>query len=97
MNIDQPFPAAKKEEFRKIGSVTTRMLNWDLWEMDMPQSQLADITIQPDTTGVSLISTKKSDAIKCVKAGEKAVQEALPLLREKLKNYGIATSPQQSE
>jgi NTE family protein len=97
VNIDQPFPSAKKEEFRKIGSVTTRMLNWDLWEMDMPQSQLADITIQPDTTGVSLISTKKSDAVKCVKAGEKAVQEALPLLREKLKNYGIATAGQQSE
>lgn len=94
VNIDQPFPIAKKERFHKIGSVTERMLNWDLWDMDKPQVGLADITIHPNTESVSLISTKKSDAIKCAKAGEIAVQEALPLLREKLKNYGIATNPQ---
>jgi NTE family protein len=97
VNIDQPFNEAKKEEFRKIGSVTTRMLNWDLWDMDRPQADLADITIHPDTSNVSLISTKKADALKCAKAGEKAVQEALPILREKLKNYGIALNSQKTE
>lgn len=95
VNIDQPFPLAPKEQFRKPGSVTTRMLNWDLWDMDRPQVGLADFTIHPNTENVSLISTKKSDAIKCFKAGEVAVQEALPALREMLKNYGIATTTSQ--
>lgn len=93
VNIDQPFKVESTDRFRKIGSVTERMLNWDLWDMDKPQEQLADITIHPDTGNVSLISTKKSDARKCVEAGKKAAEEALPLLREKLRKYGIATAP----
>ncbi len=92
VNIDQPFPIMTKEHFRKPGSVTKRMINWDLWDLDTPQSGLADFTIHPNTEDISLISTKKSDAVKCVKAGELAVQEALPLLREKLKSFGIATA-----
>ncbi|MCC7528943.1 MAG: patatin-like phospholipase family protein [Candidatus Melainabacteria bacterium] len=95
VNIDQPFALAKKEHFRKPGSVATRMLNWDLWDMDRPQAGLADITIHPNTESVSLISTKKADAKKCSRAGEAAVQEALPALREMLKNYGIATTSAQ--
>jgi NTE family protein len=97
VNVDQPFKIEGKDKFHKIGSVTQRMLNWDLWDMDKPQAELADITIHPDTGDVSLISTKKSDARFCVEAGEKAAREAMPLLREKLRNYGIATGPQKSE
>jgi NTE family protein len=95
VNIDQPFPIAPKEQFRKPGSVTTRMLNWDLWDMDRPQVGLADFTFHPNTENVSLISTKKADALKCAKAGEEAAQAGLPALREMLKNYGIATTTSQ--
>lgn len=94
VNIDQPFHCQPKEKFHKPGSVTTRMLNWDLWDIDKAQVALADVTIHPDTSDVSLISTKRADARKCIEAGEKAVKEAMPLLREKLKNYGLATKPQ---
>lgn len=97
VNIDQRFNPQPKEKFRKIGSVTKRMLNWDLWEMDKPQSELADVTIHPDTGDVSLISTKKSDARLCAAAGEEAVKEALPLIREKLKNLGIALNSPSSQ
>ncbi len=82
VNVDQPFNVETNERFRKIGSVTERMLNWDLWDMDKPQEQLADVTIHPDTGNVSLISTKRSDARKCIEAGEKAAAEAMPVLRE---------------
>lgn len=94
VNIDQPFLCQPKEKFHKVGSVSTRMLNWDLWDIDKAQVALADITIHPDTSDVSLISTKRSDARKCIEAGEKAVKEAMPLLREKLKTYGLATKPE---
>lgn len=97
VNIDQPFEEAKDEEFRKLGSVTQRMLNWDLYTMDKMQCDMADITIHPNTQGISLISTRKSDARKGVEAGEKAAKEALPLIREKLKNYGLAGVSQKSE
>ena len=92
VNIDQPFHVEPKERFRKIGSVTERMLNWDLWDMDKPQEDLANVTFHPDTSDVSLISTKKSDARKCIEAGEKAAHEMMPFLREKLRGYGIVTA-----
>jgi len=94
VNIDQPFNCEPKERFHRVGSVSTRMLNWDLWENDKAQAELADITIHPDTSDVSLISTRRSDARKCIEAGQRAVKEALPLLREKLKTCGLATNPQ---
>ncbi len=93
VNVDQPFNVETNDRFRKIGSVTERMLNWDLWDMDKPQEQLADVTIHPDTGNVSLISTKRSDARKCIEAGEKAAADAMPVLREKLRKFGIATAP----
>jgi len=97
VNIDQRFEVQTPDKFHKIGSVTRRMLNWDLWEMDKPQSELADVTIHPNTGEVSLISTKKSDARFCAAAGEAAVKEAMPVIREKLKNLGIALGNQKSE
>jgi len=92
VNVDQPFNVEKPQAFHKVGSVTQRMITWDLFEMDQPQSDLADITIHPDTTNISLISTKKSDARKGIEAGEKAAKEMMPLLREKLKKFGMATA-----
>lgn len=97
VNIDQRFEVQTPDKFHKIGSVTRRMLNWDLWEMDKPQSELADVTIHPNTGEVSLISTKKSDARFCAAAGEAAVKEAMPVIREKLKNLGIALGSQKSQ
>lgn len=96
VNIDQPFNVETNDKFHKVGSVTTRMLNWDLWNSDVPQAQLADITIHPDTSNISLISTRKADARKGVEAGERAVKAAMPLIREKLKSLGIALTPIQS-
>ncbi len=92
VNIDQPFKTETVDRFRRIGSVTERMLNWDLWEMDKPQEDLADFTFHPDTGNVSLISTKRADARRCIEAGQQAAKEAMPLLREKLRKFGIETS-----
>lgn len=84
VNIDQPFKKLPLKHFRKPGSVAQQMLTWGLYDLDEPQSMMADITIHPDTDGISLISTKRSDAKKGLLAGEKAATEALPLIREKL-------------
>lgn len=84
VNIDQPFKEVPLDTFRKPGSVAKRMLNWDLYTIDQPQAAMADILIHPDTEGIALISTKKSDARRAVAAGEKAAREALPIIRAKL-------------
>lgn len=84
VNIDQPFKKLPLEHFRKPGSVTQRMITWGLFDIDDPQSQLADVVIHPDTDGISLISTKRKDARRALAAGEKAAEEILPELRAKL-------------
>lgn len=92
VNIDQPLKSYPLSHFRKPGSITQRMITWGLFDMDEPQSQLADIVIHPDTDHISLISTKKSDAQRAIAAGEAAAREALPLIREKLGKLKTADS-----
>jgi len=92
VNIDEPFNDKAKDAFRKPGSVSRRMINWDLWENDRHQGLLADIEIHPNTEGTDLVSTKKSDALRCFEAGQEAARQALPQIREKLKSLGVLTA-----
>lgn len=87
INIDQPFKEEPLDTFRKPGSIARRMINWDLHVIDAPQAALADVTIHPDTSGISLVSRRKSDARRAVLAGEEAARKALPLIKEKLESY----------
>jgi NTE family protein len=90
VDIDEHFDDVSLNTFRKIGSVAKRVVNWGLYSIDKPQGALADIVIQPDTGVVGLISTRKKDARDCVEAGEKAAQAALPMIRQKLQQIGVA-------
>lgn len=85
VNIDEPFLDAPVDSFRKPGSVTKRMIKWDLWSIDGPQEALADVVIHPDTSGVTLLTTSKKEARKALEAGRLAAEAALPQIREKLK------------
>lgn len=97
VNIDHPFGERDKNAFRRVGSVAQWMLDWDLFSLDRSQSEIADITIHPDTAGISLISRSKKDARKCVIAGEQAATALLPKIRETLSAYGVALNKPASE
>ncbi len=84
VNVDQPFKEQEEVHFRKLGSVTDRLINWDLWDLDKPQEQVADFIIHPDTTGISVITTSPKAAKKAYEAGVKAAEDALPELRKLL-------------
>lgn len=90
VNIDEPFTEVELKTFRKPGSVTKRMIKWDLWSIDGPQEELADVVIHPDTSGVSLITSSRKQARRAIEAGRQAAESALPLIREKLKARSIA-------
>ncbi|MBI2811186.1 MAG: patatin-like phospholipase family protein [Candidatus Melainabacteria bacterium] len=84
VNIDEPFAEDALETFRHPGSVTRRMLKWDLYTIDGPQEDIADIVIHPNTEGVSLITTSKKLAKKAFEEGQKAARQALPDIKKKL-------------
>lgn len=94
VNIDEPFEAVPLSTFKKPGSMTKRMVSWALFDLDEPQAALADVTIHPNTAGISLISTRRSDAIRGIKAGEEAAIAALPLIKKKLREIGVVPNSQ---
>ena len=89
VNIDEKVELAEKKEFLGAGSVARRMIKLELNGLDQPQCIGADIIIHPDTDGISLVSRKKSDGIKGIKAGEEAARAALPEIKRKLASLGV--------
>ena len=89
VNVDQPFKSDCPDTFRKVGSVSRRLLNWALYDIDQPQVASADIVIHPDTTGISLISTSKKDIKNGIAEGERTAQAQLPEILAKLKELGV--------
>lgn len=81
INIDETFEHEGGKSFRRIGSVSKRVINILLASVDRPQKALAQLTIQPRTNGIALLSTKTSDVKRAIKAGEDAAQLALPEIK----------------
>jgi NTE family protein len=95
VNIDEPFGPIPLKSFRQPGSVSDRMVNWSLWNVDQPQEQLADFVIHPDTSKVGLVLVKRKTQVSVMEAGRKAAEEAMPAIRELLKGTNaIAEKPQ---
>ncbi len=87
--IDEKVNPEPIDSFRKVGSVAKRLIKLQLRDVDAPQLAEADLVIHPNVDGVSLISTKKEDALRGVKAGEDAARAALPALKKKLADAGV--------
>jgi NTE family protein len=89
VNIDEPFRAEALEVFRKPGSVTKRMIKWDLYDIDAPQEGLADVVIHPNTEGVTLVTRSTRKAKETLEQGRKAAEAALPQIRKVLQEAGV--------
>ena len=85
INIDEPFESENGKTFRKIGSVSKRVINILLASVDRSQVGLAQLIIQPRTNGIAVLSTKTNDVKLAIKAGETAAELAMPAVRELLK------------
>lgn len=92
VNVDPPFKPDCPDTYRKMGSISRRLLNWALYDIDQPQVASADIVIHPDTTGISLISTSKKDIKHGIAEGERTARAQLPEILAKLKELGVTVS-----
>ncbi|CAN5430628.1 hypothetical protein BH11CYA1_BH11CYA1_19540 [soil metagenome] len=84
INIDETFEKEESKSFRRIGSVSKRVLTIMLASVDRPQTGLAELTIQPRTNGIALLSTKTSDVRDAIKAGESAAELVMPTIKSLL-------------
>jgi NTE family protein len=89
VDIDEKVEPVPIKDFLKAGSVSRRMIKLELNGLDQPQCTNADIVIHPDTDGISLVSRKKSDGVRGIKAGEDAARAAMPEIKRKLASLGI--------
>ena len=93
VDVDERFDPVPLDTFRAMGSMSKRMVALQLANVDAPQLKRADLVIHPMVDGIGLISTKAEDAKKAMRAGEKAAEEALPAIKAKLAQVGIALVP----
>jgi predicted acylesterase/phospholipase RssA len=80
VNVDESFSRIDPDTFRKMGSVSQRVASMILVQVDKPSLSQAVLMIQPDTNGISLLSTKRTDSLRAIQKGEEAAREALPKL-----------------
>lgn len=84
VDVDERLEMMPKEAFRKAGSISKRMVTFDLAFIDSLQIKHADVLIHPNVDGIGLVSTRKSDAIRAMKAGEEAARAAIPEIKARL-------------
>ncbi len=82
--VDEPMRELPNEAFYKYKAITNRMADVILGVADEHQLQFADIIINPDVSGISVLSQDPNDTAKAIKAGEAAARKAIPAIRKKM-------------
>lgn len=84
VDVDEQFTNLSEKEFRRIGSVSKRVINMVLSKVDEDQLKAADLVIHPNVNNISLLSTKSKDARRAIEEGEAAARNALPEIRARM-------------
>ena len=87
INVDESLGPVEEKDFRKIGSVSHRVITLHFKKVDADQLSKADYVIRPNVDGIGLVSTKTSDAKRAIESGEMAARSAIPAIRELIENY----------
>jgi predicted acylesterase/phospholipase RssA len=98
--VDEPLHTLPDKTFYHYKGIANRLADVVLAVTDEHQLQFADIIINPDVSGIPMLSDKPEDVEKAIKAGEAAARKALPTLRAKLglpANAQLVGGPRQVE
>jgi NTE family protein len=82
--VDEPLRKLPDRNFRTFKGIAQRLADVVLAVTDEHQLQFADVIINPDVSGIPILSNEPEDVMKAIKAGEEAARKALPDLRKKL-------------
>lgn len=90
VDVDEKIEPTSPRMFRgNMGKIGDRVVSLMLAKIDEGQKAQANLSIQPDVTGISLLSKKVSDGNRAMVAGEIAAKNALPELKFKLTLAGV--------
>ncbi len=97
VDIDEKLKDTPLDKFRGLGSMGRQALKIQLSTFDLPNRKNADIFLNPDTTGINLVSFKKGDGRRGIEAGIEAAREAMPEIKRKLAEIGVVTASAQTD
>lgn len=83
--VDDPLHEQTDKDFRTFKGITRRLADVVMSVTDEHQLQFADITINPDVSGIPMLSNKPEEVERAVRAGEAAARKAIPAIRKALK------------
>ena len=82
VNVDEKLDTVKQEEVQDLAGLANRVATIVLAVRDEQFSKEADLVIQPNVAGISIVSKDDDDYHKAVEAGRVAATESLPALRK---------------
>jgi NTE family protein len=83
--VDEPLRKLPEETFNKYRGIALRLVDIMVAVTDEHQLQFADIVINPDVSGIPILSNNPRDVERAIKAGEEAARKALPAIRQKMR------------
>ncbi len=87
--VDEPLRALPATRFRSITGIVERLGDVMLGVADARQLPFADVIINPDVSGLPVLSARPEDARKAVLAGETATRKALKEIKARLASQGV--------
>ena len=85
--VDEPLRDLPAKQFRRISGIASRMGDVMLAVADARQLPFADLIINPDVSGLPVLTASSDDARKAIKSGELAAQKALPEIKKRLAEF----------
>lgn len=82
VNVDEKLKVVEPKEVQNFTGLANRVATIVLAVRDEQFSKEADLVIQPDVAGISIVSKADEDYHKAVEAGRSAALESLPALRK---------------
>lgn len=90
VEIDNDMKPVAAEEFTSYRTVFDRVMNATLEQLDEDKVHGADIVIRPALVNIPILSKDRRFVDEAVSKGEAAAQKAIPRIRERLQQLGIA-------
>ncbi len=90
VEIDNDIKPVAAEEFTSYRTVFDRVMNATLEQLDEDKVHGADIVIRPELVNIPILSKDRRFVDEAVSKGEVAAQKAIPRIRERLQQLGIA-------
>lgn len=82
VNVDEKIEKIDRKQIDSYTELVNRLSSIIIYLRDKELLKQANLVIQPDVSGISVLSVEKDDYIAAVKAGEEAARKSLPQLKK---------------